>query len=110
MNPFDRIGQRLTNFNSLYDDDGPSSTVLESRPMFANGQLVQPSNDGSRPGYAGDDFVNLNDIKKYNKNLLDKSIIVSTAPGRTGANQAAPVTLRNMFNVVEKNSRRRCFN
>jgi len=102
MNPFDRIGQRLTNFNSLYDDDGPSATVLESRPMFANGQLVQPSNDGSRPGYAGDDFVNLNDIKKYNKNLLDKSIIVSTAPGRTGANQAAPVTLRNMFNVVEK--------
>jgi len=34
MNPFDRIGQRLTNFTSIYDDDGPSSTVQESRPMF----------------------------------------------------------------------------
>jgi len=53
MNPFDRIGQRLTNFNSLYDDDGPSSTVQESRPMFNNGgMLVQPNADGSRPGYA----------------------------------------------------------
>ena len=31
----------------------PSSTVQESRPMFANGQLVQPNADGSRPGYAG---------------------------------------------------------
>jgi len=34
MNPFDRIGQRLTDFTSIYDDDGPSSTVPESRPMF----------------------------------------------------------------------------
>ena len=67
------------------------------------GQLVQPSIDGSRPGYAGDDFINLNDIKKYNKNLLDKSIILSTAPGRTGVNQLGdPVTLKNIFNVVEK--------
>ena len=82
--------------------DKPSSMVQEPRNMYAGGQLVQPSNDGSRPGYAGDDFVNLNNIKKYNKNLLDKSIIVSTAPGRTGANQADPVTLRNIFNVVEK--------
>ena len=80
----------------------PSSMAQEPRNMFADGQLVQPNAEGSRPGYAGDDFVNLNDIKKYNKNLLDKSIIVSTAPGRTGANQADPVTLRNIFNVVEK--------
>jgi len=94
--------KRIQDLSAIYDDDGPSATVPESRPMFADGQLVQPNADGSRPGYAGDDFVNLNDIKKYNKNLLDKSIIVSTAPGRTGANQAAPVTLRNMFNVVEK--------
>ena len=52
MDPFDLIGQRLENFSSIYDDDGPSSTVQESRPMFNNGgMLVQPSNDGSRPGY-----------------------------------------------------------
>ena len=25
----------------------------EPRPMFANGQLVQPNDDGSRPGYMG---------------------------------------------------------
>ncbi len=87
----------------MYEDDyNPSSMVPGPRNMYAQGQLVQPNADGSRPGYAGEDFVNLNDIKKYNKNLLDKSIIVSTAPGRTGANQADPVTLRNIFNVVEK--------
>jgi len=34
MDPFDRIGQRLENFSSIYDDDGPSATVQESRPMF----------------------------------------------------------------------------
>ena len=66
------------------------------------GQLVNNTVDGSRPGYAGDDFINLNDIKKYNKNLLDKSIMISTAPGRTGANQTEPITLKNIFNVVEK--------
>jgi hypothetical protein len=41
MNPFDRIGQRLTNFNSLYDDDGPSAMVQESRPMFKDGTPVK---------------------------------------------------------------------
>ena len=87
----------------MYEDDyNPSSTVPGPRNMYASGQLVSNTVDGSRPGYAGDDFVNLNDIKKYNKNLLDKSIFVSTAPGKTGANQADPVTLRNIFNVVEK--------
>jgi len=33
--------------------DKPSSMVQEPRNMYAGGQLVQPSNDGSRPGYAG---------------------------------------------------------
>ena len=85
------------------DDYNPSSMVPGPRNMYNQGQLVQPNADGSRPGYSGErDFVNLNDIKKYNKNLLDKSIFVATAPGRTGANQADPVTLRNIFNVVEK--------
>ena len=40
--------------NDFEDDFGPSSTVQESRPMFNNGgMLVQPSDDGSRPGYSG---------------------------------------------------------
>jgi hypothetical protein len=30
----------------------PSSMAQEPRNMYAQGQLVQPSNDGSRPGYA----------------------------------------------------------
>ena len=54
------------NFNQFFE--------LYSTENFASGgsagQLVQPNNDGSRPGYAGDDFINLNDIKKYNKNFF----------------------------------------
>ena len=45
--------KRIQDLSALYDDNGPSATVLESRPMFANGQLVQPNDDGSRPGYMG---------------------------------------------------------
>jgi hypothetical protein len=45
--------KRIKDLSAVYDDDGPSSMVLESRPMFNNGgMLVQPSVDGSRPGYA----------------------------------------------------------
>jgi len=45
--------KRIQDLSNLYDDDGPSATVPESRPMFNDGgMLVQPSNDGSRPGYA----------------------------------------------------------
>ena len=47
--------KRIQDLSSIYDDDGPSATVQESRPMFNNGgMLVQPSNDGSRPGYSGE--------------------------------------------------------
>ena len=39
----------------MYEDDyNPSSTVPGPRNMYNQGQLVQPSGDGSRPGYAGD--------------------------------------------------------
>ena len=68
--------------------------------MAGGGMLVQPSVDGSRPGYASD-FVNINDIKKYNKNLLDKSIVVSDVV-KAGANQAERVTLQNIFDVVSR--------
>jgi len=46
--------KRIQDLSAVYDDDGPSATVQESRPMFNDGgMLVQPSNDGSRPGYKG---------------------------------------------------------
>ena len=45
--------KRIQDLSAIYDDDGPSATVQESRPMFNDGgMLVKPSNDGSRPGYA----------------------------------------------------------
>ena len=37
----------------MYGDKDPSSMAQEPRNMYAQGQLVQPSNDGSRPGYNG---------------------------------------------------------
>ena len=46
--------KRIKDLSAVYDDDGPSATVPESRPMFNNGgMLVKPSDDGSRPGYRG---------------------------------------------------------
>ena len=39
-----------------YEDDynpGPRPMAQEPRNMYAGGQLVQPNNDGSRPGYSG---------------------------------------------------------
>jgi hypothetical protein len=47
--------KRIQDLSAIYDDDGPSSTVQESRPMFNDGgMLVKPNADGSRPGYADD--------------------------------------------------------
>jgi len=47
--------KRIQDLSAIYDDDGPSATVQESRPMFNDGgMLVQPSDDGSRPGYKED--------------------------------------------------------
>jgi len=43
--------KRIQDLSDLYD--GPSATIQESRPMFADGQLVKPNADGSRPGYSG---------------------------------------------------------
>ena len=38
----------------MYEDDyNPSSKVPGPRNMYNQGQLVQPSGDGSRPGYSG---------------------------------------------------------
>jgi hypothetical protein len=48
----------------------PSSTVQGSRNMFADGQLVQPNDDGSRPGYSGNpnfgskEFIKKRDVGK----------------------------------------------
>ena len=44
----------------MYEDDyNPSSTVPGPRNMYAQGQLVSPSVDGSRPGYNGDNVRKL---------------------------------------------------
>jgi len=50
-----------------YEDDynpGPRPMNQGPRNMFADGQLVQPSGDGSRPGYSGEDSYNIERAKK----------------------------------------------
>ena len=70
--------KRIQDLSAIYDDDGPSAMVPESRPMFADGQLVQPNADGSRPGYNGEGGAALRlknlekDISKYTKEALDE--------------------------------------
>ena len=48
-----------------FEDDynpGPRPMAQEPRNMYANGQLVQPNADGSRPGYNGE--LKLSEVKK----------------------------------------------
>jgi len=64
--------KRIQDLSAIYDDDGPSATVLESRPMFNDGgMLVQPSDDGSRPGYRGERVYNSPDVDTFSDALLD---------------------------------------
>ena len=59
--------KRIQDLSAIYDDDGPSATVQE-RPMFNDGgMLVQPSNDGSRPGYKSDKVYSDNYRTIYDK-------------------------------------------
>jgi len=75
MDPFDLIGKRIQDLSAVYDDDGPSSTVLESRPMFNNGgMLVKPSDDGSRPGYAKVK-KSVGQPKQYNLEKIEEAIL-----------------------------------
>ncbi len=72
--------KRIQNLSAIYDDDGPSAMVPESRPMFNDGgMLVQPSNDGSRPGYAkqknvGKKLITLNELAEYDLPVTEKSL------------------------------------
>ena len=70
--------KRIQDLSAIYDDDGPSAMVQE-RPMFADGQLVQPNDDGSRPGYSGVKTKERNKAAKYfykttYENILDMPI------------------------------------
>ena len=71
--------KRIQNLSAVYDDDGPSATVQESRPMFNNGgMLVQPSNDGSRPGYNGEGGAALlRSDREYAGDVVDESFKIS---------------------------------
>ena len=50
------IEEILYNFEDDYNP-GPRPMNQGPRNMYADGQLVQPSGDGSRPGYAGEKFL-----------------------------------------------------
>ena len=52
MDILDRVKQLQAIF-----EEGPRSMNQEPRNMYSEGQLVQNTVDGSRPGYAGDDEV-----------------------------------------------------
>ena len=111
------MNDELLRIIELFDEDEVTTADKIDRPQQAldrdafddfnkrnklagGGMLVQPGFGGTRQGYASD-FVNINDIKKYNKNLLNKSIIISETV-KAGANQAERVTLQNIFDVVDR--------
>ena len=69
----------------MYGDKDPSSMAQEPRNMFADGQLVRPNDDGSRPGYKGKkevlsktkfiELITKNSEKTYNEfvDILNKN-------------------------------------
>ena len=82
--------KRIKDLSAIYDDDGPSATIQGSRPMFANGQLVRPSNDESRLGYKGDKVYSDNyrtiydkKTKLYSKKVGRDKKLLTQNPGET---------------------------
>ena len=56
----------------MYEDDyNPSSTVPGPRNMYAGGQLVRNTVDGSRPGYSGEEGgkVGAKEVKDFKTNI-----------------------------------------
>ena len=51
MNPLEFINQ----IKDMYNDQDPRPMAQGSRNMYSQGQLVTPSVDGARPGYAGEE-------------------------------------------------------
>ncbi len=94
--------KRIKDLSAIFDDDGPSATVQESRPMFANGQLVRPSNDESRLGYKGDKVYSDNYRTIYDK----KTKLYSKKVGRDKKllTQKPDETKKQFFNRVSNYS------
>ena len=95
INPATQV-QRAKNFYSGMGDKGVGLNFMPQkkyvsqnfyaadggRAGYANGQLVTPSGDGSRPGYAGEEGI-LSTIKNFPKNL--KSGLGQIFSGEVGA-------------------------
>ena len=57
------------------ENEGPRITAQEPRNMYQDGQLVQNTVDGSRPGYGGEQHgisTTQNRPEKYTKKMLDE--------------------------------------
>ena len=93
--------KRIQNLSAIYDDDGPSAMVPESRPMFNDGgMLVQPSDDGSRPGYKEDKKIKSNNPYFASKEFIDKRDQGKDVPK---VREYLNKLLRKKDNVVFKN-------
>jgi len=80
------ILDRIKQLEIIYGDE-PRPMVQESRNMYADGQLVQPNIDGSRPGYSGKESTTK--LRKY----------LSTLDPKT---KVQPMALSKKFDVARK--------
>ncbi len=90
MNNLNSIVDYLKVFNNIETYKKP-----EPRNMYAGGQLVAPTVDGSRPGYNGKD-VTSEIPKKYTDDLLEKRITINPRGGPT----SQAVTVGEIFEKV----------
>ncbi len=109
INPATQV-QRAKNFYSGMGDKGVGLNFMPKkkyvsqnfyaadggRAGYANGQLVTPSGDGSRPGYAGEESL----FRKLPSNTNDRFLMPENAPPRNKKFdfmfETGPITDRNL--------------
>jgi len=74
----------------------------EPRNMYANGQLVQPSIDGSRPGYAGTNAETGEGFQKGHKGF-GKDLKGKPSLNVAGKNQYTPKTTKEIQAIIDAN-------
>ena len=83
-------------------NQGPGSMDQEPRNMYANGQLVQPSIDGSRPGYAGTNAETGEGFQKGHKGF-GKDLKGKPSLNVAGKNQYTPKTTKEIQAIIDAN-------
>ena len=85
---------------TMYEDDyNPSAMVQGPRNMYAGGQLVQPSGDGSRPGYDGNKktWLDKQEIARKKGLVFDRKTKTIRKKQAAGAKKGVPSPMKGVL-------------